>query len=271
MTPSWPGPAGGGRCRTRRGSAARTDHPGQRLRGDPDAHRPRRGGRRLRPPRPARRGVPRNSRQFGQLRIGRRRGLSGRLRRLYAEVRLPLESSPDSYDWDIALLVLARPATVPPALLAPPYDESVGQDARIFGYGPSRIGSQWRGDRAGVLRAARVSLTPAATCTAIPAIAAEWNSSLMRCLGDPAGLVATCPQDSGGPAFGPAGLVGIISFSQARACTARRVDATSVLARTDCGPQRNWLDGPGRSVVAPDFLSTYIRSRGIPTCCSASI
>ena len=178
------------------------------------------------------------------------------------EVDRPPAWRSNAYGSDVAVLRLARPARRAPVDLVPPYVDVLATPwVTLFGYGSARAIPLQARDRGGFLRSAPSTLTGDGVCASVPDISAVWDSSSMRCLGSAGDLATSCPGDSGGPAVSRGGLVGLMSFSLATACTARRSPAPSVLARLDCGPLRSWLSSampPSLSIVVPAETEPFV-------------
>jgi hypothetical protein len=131
---------------------------------------------------------------------------------------------------DIALLILAEPATVAPVAIATPVPDLTGQDVRLVGYGvTSSTGSDVGARRAGTARITSVSIDE------------------LRMAPGPA---MSCEGDSGGPVFSGTELVGVTSYGDP-ACTqlgvAMRVDRHAaflmpLLAEAAAPPARRTFD-----------------------------
>jgi hypothetical protein len=185
-------------------------------------------------------------------------------RTLVTQVRVPTEFSPDHYAGDVAVLMLAR--SFPrwrPAPGVPPWRFASSASVRLYGYGPARLIPQvGAGQEAGLLRVAPATIASSATCVEDAEIAPEWSPATMQCLGGPGSRVAPCPQDSGGPAVTDAGVTGIISFSPNAACRTRIATVPSVLARIDCGPQREFVNrsySPSLHVLTDAVIGPRLR------------
>jgi secreted trypsin-like serine protease len=138
--------------------------------------------------------------------------------------------NPATHANDIALLILAEPATVAPAAIATQVPDLAGQDVRLVGYGITTSGGTDVGER----RAGTARVT-------------ETTADELRMAPGPA---MSCQGDSGGPVFRGAEVVGVTSYGDP-ACTqlgvAMRVDRYAaflmpLLAEAAASPMRRAFD-----------------------------